>query len=126
MDLATFLVIVGVWEFLIGVALLVSPMSVNNVIKNSQKNQGTMCLLAWIWITLPALVLYQDPTIGTDLEGVLRLITWLILFKCVALFYFPEKILGLVFSWIGGYQRWLGLPVLVVGYLCFRFARELG
>jgi hypothetical protein len=91
MDLSTFAYTIGALELLIGIPLLFFPDKAAQWILQCLKDEVHARFLGALLFVLGFLVLVEGYRIGTDVEGFMRLIAWIVAIKGVFLCYQPKK-----------------------------------
>lgn len=95
MSLATFCVIVGVYEILVGVPLVVKPAATASWFEDAMKNDPLLRLLGFFFLVISALVLVRGAAVGLDSAGLVRLLAWVSAFKCFLLCWWPQQVIAM-------------------------------
>ncbi|REJ64889.1 MAG: hypothetical protein DWQ31_19925 [Planctomycetota bacterium] len=94
MDVATFAFIIGVYEILIGVPMLVAPRDTFRWIIHGQQNHDVLVrAVAALFLIMAALVLWRGAAITASVDGVIRLLAWVTVIKCLGLCWFAPLML---------------------------------
>ena len=91
MSLSAFCLVLGVVELLLGLPMLVAPQRTAQWFLNVKKDDTLVRIVSAPFLAMGVLVLVEDPSIGVDLAGLLRLLTWLICVKSLFLCWWPQK-----------------------------------
>ncbi len=127
MTLSTFCFIVGVFELLFAIPMLVAPRAMTAWVREFYAQEKLLRLVCALFLMLAVLVLIEDPSVGTDVAGLVRLVAWVTAIKCLAGCWWPTSKLQffdrlLSASW---WSRAAGPLALVVGILFFAAGFEL-
>ena len=90
MPLSTYCFVLGVVELLLGIPMLVFPEATIRWYDRITKDDATIRVVGGIFLVLCVLVLIEDPAIGTDVPGLIRLLAWLVALKSLVLSWFPH------------------------------------
>lgn len=90
MSLSTFCVIVGIYEIMLGVPLVVRPAVTGIWIRGFMKEDLLMRLIGFFFLVIGVLVLREGTSIGTDSAGIVRFLAWVITIKCFFLCWWPR------------------------------------
>ena len=115
MTLESFCIIVGVYELMIGIPLLVRPLATGRWLQRAMKEDVLIGLFCLLFLTVAVLVLIQDASIGFDSAGLVRLIAWLTAVECFLFCWWPGWAREII-SWIDEEPLWLrSLGVISTG-----------
>ena len=95
MSLATFCIILGVYEVMIGLPLVVKPQATASWLENAMKNDPLLRLLGFFFLVISVLVLVRGAVVGLDSAGLVRLLAWVCAFKCFLLCWWPHRVLAM-------------------------------
>jgi len=96
MSLAAFCIIVGVYEIMIGVPLVVRPVMTLRWLENALKEDTLLRLICLFFLIIGVLVLSRGTTIGIDSAGLVRLLAWVTAIKCCFLCWWPQWVHGMI------------------------------
>ena len=121
MNLPTFCFIVGVFELLFAIPMLVAPRAMTAWVREFYAQEKLLRLVCALFLMLAVLVLVEDPSVGTDVAGLVRLVAWVTAIKCLIFCWLPTAQLQffdrlLSMSW---WSRVVGPLALAVGILFF-------
>ncbi|MEC9476781.1 MAG: hypothetical protein VX764_07065 [Planctomycetota bacterium] len=95
MSLATFCIIVGIYEIMIGLPLVVKPQETANWFEGVIKNDLLLRLIGFLFLVISALVLVRGATISLDAAGIVRLLAWVCAIKCCLLCWWPQRVIAM-------------------------------
>ena len=90
MSLSTFCVILGVYEIILGIPLIVRPAATGLWIRGVVKEEILMRLIGFFFLVIGVLVLSEGTSVGTDSAGIVRLLAWVTAIKCIFLCWWPR------------------------------------
>jgi hypothetical protein len=90
MSLASFCVIVGVWECVLGLPLLIRPAATIQWIKDTLEDHTMTRLIGFFFLVISVLVLSEGARVGTDGPGLVRLLAWMTGGKCLVMCWWPR------------------------------------
>ena len=99
MELSTFAYTVGILELLVGLPLLFYSRSMMKWLDRMMKEDVTMRMVGGLMVILGGLTLIDDYRIGTDVEGLVRLVAWLIFLKGILWAWWPGAAMELKRKW---------------------------
>ena len=99
MSLASFCVIVGVWEIVFGLPMLIRPAATIRWLRDTLEDHTTMRLIGFFFLVISVLVLSEGAQIGTDVLGLVRLFAWLTAGKCLLLCWWPRQFRRMTDLW---------------------------
>ena len=99
MSIASFCVIVGVWEIVFGLPMLVRPAATIRWLRDTLEDHTTMRLIGFFFLVISVLVLSEGAQIGTDVLGLVRLLAWLTAGKCLLLCWWPRQFRRMTDLW---------------------------
>lgn len=115
MNLETFCIVVGVYEIMIGIPLLVKPLATGRWLEGAMKEDALLRAFCLLFLILAVLVLTQDASIGTDAAGLVRLLAWATALECLV-FCWWTKWARAITSWFCDQSRWMRfLGILATG-----------
>ncbi len=115
MTLESFCIIVGVYELMIGIPMLVKPLAAGRWLQGAMKEDALLRFFCLLFLTLAVVVLAQDGSIGSDSAGLVRLIAWLTAVECFLFCWWPGWAREII-SWIAEKPLWLrSLGVISTG-----------
>ena len=100
MELSTFATITGIFELIIGIPLIVAGLATNKFIQKVLSNEVTMRIMGAVITVICALVLLDGATIGTDPEGLIRLVAWIGFIKGISAAWRPDILVGISQSFL--------------------------
>jgi len=83
LNLETFCIVVGVYEIMIGIPLLVKPLATGRWLEGAMKEDALLRAFCLLFLILAVLVLTQGASIGTDAAGLVRLLAWATALECL-------------------------------------------
>jgi hypothetical protein len=115
LNLETFCIVVGVYEIMIGIPLLVKPLATGRWLEGAMKEDALLRAFCLLFLILAVLVLTQDASIGTDAAGLVRLLAWATALECLV-FCWWTKWARAITSWFCDQSRWMRfLGILATG-----------
>lgn len=119
MELSTFAITIGIIDLLFGLPLVFYPKASRKWLDKFIKEEMLNRVLGSLLVILGALVLLDGYMVGTDPEGIVRLVAWLILFKGLMWAWWPETAMDLKKKWFkkDGYMTFGGLAATAIGVL---------
>jgi hypothetical protein len=99
MTLSTFATFLGSIELLVGLPFLFSREKTMAVFRRLLEEEMLLRSLGGVFFALSMLVLLEDRSIGLDVEGLVRFVTWLVAFKALLLCWVPHWIRSLSEWW---------------------------
>ena len=99
MSIASFCVIVGVWEIVFGLPMLIRPAATIRWLRDTLEDHTTMRLIGFFFLVISVLVLSEGARIGTDILGLVRLFAWLTAGKCLLLCWWPRHFRRMTDLW---------------------------
>ena len=90
MTLATFSYTIGIVCFLVGIPQLLSPEKTSQWLLTLMRQNALNRTIGASFFILASLVLVQDPSVGTDVPGLVRLFAWLLLAKSLLICWWPD------------------------------------
>ena len=99
MEISTFAYTVGILELLVGFPLLFYSKKTMKWMDRLTKEDVIMRVIGALMTVLAALVLIDDYRIGSDLEGLVRFVAWLIFLKGILWTWWPETALKIKKRW---------------------------
>ena len=99
MSLASFCVIVGVWEIVFGLPLLIRPAATMRWIQDTVEDHTTTRLVCFFFLVISVLVLSEDARVGTDGPGLVRLLAWVTGVKCLLICWGPRQFARMTDWW---------------------------
>ena len=99
MSLASFCVIVGVWEIVFGLPMLIRPAATIRWLRDTLEDHTTMRLIGFFFLVISVLVLSEGARVGTDGPGLVRLLAWLTGGKCLLLCWWPRQFRRMTDLW---------------------------
>ncbi len=119
MDIATFAFILGVWEVLIGVPLLLRPRETFRWLSFAQDNNDVVVrLIGALFLVVALLALWQGMAITGSVVGIVRLLAWITAVKCLMLVWCPHLMLQFrerLYPKSEAVQRFIGLVAIGLG-----------
>lgn len=119
MDVATFALILGVYECLIGVPLLLFPRATYLwIVRTQENNDALIRIVGAMFLIMGLLVLTEGARITGDVAGFIRLLAWITVIKCLGLCWCPHVMIRVQqrFATISpGVQRLFGVVALGLG-----------
>ena len=125
MDLVTFCLIVAVCELAIGIPVLIYPERAEKWMQSLLDQELVMRLIGCLWLTVGVLVLFEDASVGIDVEGLVRLMAWATVIKCLIFSWWPMSIMDMRKKIYGGVKWWVGALMCIVGGLMVAAALHL-
>ena len=125
MDLVTFCLIVAVWELAIGISILIYPDRAEKWMLSVRDQELVMRLIGCLWLTVGVLVLFEDASVGIDVAGLVRLMAWATVIKCVLFCWWPLSLMDTRKKIYGGVKWWVGALMCIVGGLMVAAALHL-
>ena len=119
MDVATFAFILGVYECLVGIPLILNPRATFLWFVRSQENNDALLrVVGAMFLVMGLLVLTGGARITADVTGFVRLLAWVTVFKCLALCWCPHVLLRIQQRFLTASplaQRLMGVVALALG-----------
>lgn len=119
MDVATFALILGVYECLVGVPLLLFPRQTYQWLIHTQENNDALLrIVGAMFLIMGVLVLSGGARITGDVTGFVRLLAWITVIKCLGLCWIPHIMLGIQRKFLGlspGVIRVMAVCALALG-----------
>lgn len=116
MELSTFATVIGMIELLFGIPLLAFPKEASRWIMKLMKDEVDVRLIGGFLFLLGGLVIYENPSIGFDIEGVLRLLAWAVAIKGIFYAWHPEWITSMKIHWLKDHNLALLFGVITVAF----------
>lgn len=115
MNLETFCIVVGVYEIMIGIPLLVKPLATGRWLEGAMKEDALLRAFCLLFLILAVLVLTQDASIGTDAAGLVRLLAWATALECLVFCWWTKWARDIT-TWFCDQSRWMRfLGILATG-----------
>ncbi len=95
MSLSTFAVILGTYQLLIGIPLVVKPAGTIKWLERTLAEETLLRVVCFFFLVSAILVLKNDPTIESDRAGVIRLLAWITAIKCLLACWWPNAIVAM-------------------------------
>ncbi len=99
MSIASFCVIVGVWEIVFGLPMLVRPAATIRWLRDTLGDHTTMRLIGFFFLVISVLVLSEGARVGGDGPGLVRLLAWVTGVKCLLICWWPRQFAGMTDRW---------------------------
>lgn len=119
MEVATFALILGVYEVLVGVPLLLFPRETFRwLVRSQHDNDALLRVVGTLFLIMGVLVLSGGAKITADVTGFIRFLAWITVVKCLMICWCPAPLLEMqrcVARWSPGVQRIAGLFALGLG-----------
>ncbi len=125
MDSWIFCMIVVPHALLIGIPALFRPSSVEQWLEKIQEETELLRVVGYFWSMMAVLVLVKNPSVGTDVEGLVGLLAWGTLIKCVFLCWWPARVVSARKKIYGKIRWWFGVLICSVATLLFMAALHL-
>ena len=100
MELSTFAIIIGILELLIGIPLLVAGGPALKFMTKFIADEFHMRVFGAVVFIISVFVLLEGATIGTDPEGLIRLVAWIVAIKGITVAWKPGVLVGLSGSFL--------------------------
>ena len=119
MSLAVFSYIVGIVEILLGVPLIIAPDRTMKWMEKMIADDVIIRLVGGFFVVVCALLLMEDMQIGTDVAGLMRLVVWIVLAKCLILAWWPQYMRNILnrFSVMPAFCYFMGFLATIVGVI---------
>jgi hypothetical protein len=120
-DIAAYAFLVGTVELLIGFPLVIAPQKTADWLLRVTKEPLLYRLVGVGFLLICVLVVAEEPRIGLSLDGVIRLIAWWGIVKCLVICWWPMAFSRLSERFLAGpaRQRMLGVLALAAGVFFF-------
>ena len=127
MTLSTFAYFVGALELLIGIPFIVAPAKTLASLKRMMDDEPLMQFMGVLMVIIGFLVLKDNPNVGTDTAGLIRLLAWLVAIKGLAYTWYPAKMRSYADSWlqVPAVRTVGGFVALIIGVLCLKAGGSL-
>jgi uncharacterized protein YjeT (DUF2065 family) len=99
MTLSSFCVIVGVWELVFGLPMLVRPAATIRWLRDTLKDPTMMRLIGFFFLVISVLVLSEGARVGGDGPGLVRLLAWVTGGKCLLICWWPRQFARMTDLW---------------------------
>jgi hypothetical protein len=121
MTLATFAFLIAFWEWLIGVPLLVAPQATSAWMLRLVKDDVLYRIVGGAFLMLCVLPLFGGAAITADVAGLVRLLAWWGVIKCLVICWFPDRLAGFAQRMFAhtSLQRFFGVLAIAAGGLIF-------
>ena len=90
MTLAIFSYTIGIVCFLVGIPQLLSPEKTSRWLLTLMRQDALNRTIGAFFFILASLILVQNPSVGTDVPGLVRLFAWLVLGKSLLICWWPD------------------------------------
>lgn len=110
---------------LIGIPALFRPSSVEQWLEKIQEETEVLRVVGYFWSMIAVLVLVKNPSVGTDVEGLVGFLVWGTLIKCVFLCWWPARVFNVRKKIYGKIRWWFGVLICSVATLLLMAALHL-
>ena len=100
MELSTFAAVIGLVELCLGIPMMILPEQTSRWLVKFLSDDTDVRVVGGIFFVLGALVILENPSIGLDLDGLLRLIAWLTAIKGIFYAWHPHWINASKLAWL--------------------------
>ena len=100
MELQTFAYTIGVLELIVGIPIVFYTKASMKWIDKFMKDDITLRIVGVIFTILSTLVLIEDHTVTAELDGIIRLLAWLLFLKGLMYAWWPQTAIQLKKQWI--------------------------
>jgi len=117
MNLEIFCIVVGVYEIMIGIPLLLKPLAVGRWLADEIKQDALVRAFCLLFLILAVLVLRHDASIGSHTVGLVRLLAWVTAIECFVFCWWTKWIRDIT-SWFcdkAHWMRFLGILSTAIG-----------
>lgn len=90
MPLSAYATTIGLVCLLFGIPMVVSPEKTTHWIFRVMDNDPLIRIIGTLFLVLTVLALQEDPTIGMDVEGLVKLLAWATGIKALIMCWWPE------------------------------------
>lgn len=124
MDTATFAIIIGITEIIIGVPLVLFPAKTTAWLKNAMLKDVYLRTVGVILLVVCVLTLKEDPSVSAEPSGLVRLIAWVGAIKGLTSCWAPRQLIRISESLLAkeGVGVLAGLIAVVIGILFLWYA----
>ncbi len=99
MEISTYAYTIGMLELLVGLPLLFYSKKMMKWMDRLTKEDVLMRTIGAIMVILSGLVLIDDYRVGSDVEGLVRFVAWLIFLKGILWTWWPDTVMRLKKKW---------------------------
>jgi len=95
MSLATFCIIVGIYEVMIGLPMVVRPAVTSRWFEGALKEDTLLRLVCYFFLVIAVLVLSEGAAISASNEGIVRFLAWATAGKCIVICWWPQWVIAM-------------------------------
>ncbi len=116
----------GTAQLLMGIPILIYPDGCGRWLASAYKEDVLIRSMGYLWLVAAVLVLFENARVGTDVEGLVRLMAWATVIKCLMLCWCPQQLMRIREKIYGNrVNRMMGIAACIMGTLFLAAAVHL-